>query len=142
MTTLPLVKKNHNQSKQAGAKLCNSHLTFCRVLYRVSTKTVPTFVFWISRLPKGLEIPYWTFPVDFRNIQCFIIWGNMEWDKTLVSNVKLHLDLKFWLKHHKVKFIFAPLTKLKFLIKKNENSYQQYFSTLIFLDPQFFGIIY
>ena len=42
--------------------------------YRVSSKTVVTFVFWISRLPRGLKIPYWTFfnspfRVDFRNIQ-------------------------------------------------------------------------
>ena len=53
--------------------------------YRVSRKTLATFVFWISRLPRGLEIPYWTFfnspfCVDFRNIQFFIIWWNMEWD--------------------------------------------------------------
>ena len=66
---------------------CNcyySAMWMCQ-LYRVSTKTVPAFVCWISRLPSGLEIPYWTFfnisfRVDFRNIQFFIFWWNMEWD--------------------------------------------------------------
>ena len=53
--------------------------------YRVSTKTVSTFVFWISRLPKGLEISSWTFfncpfRVDFKNIRFFIIWWNLAGD--------------------------------------------------------------
>ena len=46
--------------------------------YRVSLKTVATFIFGISWLPGGLEIPSWTFLkspvcVDFKNIQFFII---------------------------------------------------------------------
>ena len=54
-------------------------------MYRVSLKTVATFIYWISRLPRGLEIPSWTFfnspyCVDFRNIQYFIIWWNMDRD--------------------------------------------------------------
>ena len=53
--------------------------------YRVSRKTLATFVFWISRLPRTLEILYWAFfnspfCVDFRNVQFFIIRWNMEWD--------------------------------------------------------------
>ena len=53
--------------------------------YRVSTKTVSTFVFWISRLPKGLEISSWTFfncpfRVDFKNIRFYIIWWNLARD--------------------------------------------------------------
>ena len=53
--------------------------------YRVSTKTVSTFVFWISRLPKGLEIPSRTFfncpfRVDFKNIRFSIIWWNLAGD--------------------------------------------------------------
>ena len=56
-----------------------------RTIYRVSRKTLATFVFWISRLPRGLEIPYWTFfnspfPVDFKNIYFFIIRWNMDRD--------------------------------------------------------------
>ena len=52
--------------------------------YRVSRKTLDLFVFWISRLPRGLEIPSWTFfnspfRVDFKNIQVFIIWSNPDW---------------------------------------------------------------
>ena len=47
-------------------------------IYRVSTKTVYTFVFRISRLPRGVEISSWTFfnspfRVDSENIQFFII---------------------------------------------------------------------
>ena len=53
--------------------------------YRVSTKTVYTFVFWISRLPRGVEIPSWTFfnspfRVDSENIQFFIIPWNLDQD--------------------------------------------------------------
>ena len=53
--------------------------------FRVSQKTVPTFVLWISRLPRGLEIPSWTFfnspfCVDFKNVQFSIIWWNLHWD--------------------------------------------------------------
>ena len=29
--------------------------------YRMSTKTVPTYVYWIYWLPRGLKIPSWTF---------------------------------------------------------------------------------
>ena len=54
-------------------------------LYRVSLKTVATFVSWISQLPRGLEIPSWTFfnsPffVDFKNIRFSIIWWNLHRD--------------------------------------------------------------
>ena len=43
------------------------------------------FVLWISRLPRGLKIPSWTFfnspfRVEFENIQVFIIWWNLDWD--------------------------------------------------------------
>ena len=53
--------------------------------YRVSSKTCSTFVFWISWLPFGLEIPSWTFVnspfrVHFKNIQFLIIWSNLEQD--------------------------------------------------------------
>ena len=53
--------------------------------YRVSHNTVSTIVFWISQLPRGLEIPSWTFfnspsHVDFENIQFFIVRWNMDWD--------------------------------------------------------------
>ena len=53
--------------------------------YRVSHNTVSTFVFWISRLPRGLEIPFWTFfnspfCADFKNIQFCIIRWNIDWD--------------------------------------------------------------
>ena len=51
-------------------------------MYRVSHNTVSTFVFWTSRLPRGLEIPYLTFfkspfCVDFRNIHFLFIWWFM-----------------------------------------------------------------
>ena len=51
----------------------------------MSQNTVPTFVFWISRLPRGLEIPSWaifnsSLFLDFENIQVFIIWLNLDWD--------------------------------------------------------------
>ena len=58
-------------------------LCFCefqpKISYRVSGKTVNTFVFRISRLPRGLEIPSWTFfnspfSVDSKNIHFVIIW--------------------------------------------------------------------
>ena len=44
-------------------------------MYRVSLKTVATFIFGISRLPRGLEIPFFNSPfcVDFKNIQFSII---------------------------------------------------------------------
>ena len=53
--------------------------------YRVSHNTVSTFVFWISQLPRGLEIPSWTFfncpfRVEFENVHHFIIWWNLDWD--------------------------------------------------------------
>ena len=49
-----------------------------KTMYRVSLKTVATFIFGISRLPRGLEIPSWTFLkspfcADLKNIQIFII---------------------------------------------------------------------
>ena len=51
----------------------------------MSHNIVPTFVFWIFRFPRGLEILYWTFfnspfHVDFKNIQLFIILWNMDRD--------------------------------------------------------------
>ena len=53
--------------------------------YRVSTKTVSTFVYWFSRLPEGQESPSWAFSntpfcVDLKNIQFIIIWWNLDWD--------------------------------------------------------------
>ena len=54
--------------------------------YRVSTKTVPTFVSWYSRLPRGLEIPSWDiFQQHFlyrfqKNKKIFIIWWNLDQD--------------------------------------------------------------
>ena len=53
--------------------------------YRVSHNTVYTFVFWISWLPIGIEIPSWTFfnspfRVDFENIHFFIIQWNLDRD--------------------------------------------------------------
>ena len=43
------------------------------------------FALWISRLPRGLEIPSWTFfnspfRVDFKNVHFFIIWCKIDWD--------------------------------------------------------------
>ena len=65
-------------SNQGGRTTAQSggrwrHLWGRCIHYRVSTKTVYTFVYWISRLPTGLEIPSWTFfnspfCLDFRNI--------------------------------------------------------------------------
>ena len=40
---------------------CNNKGMSQQLDYRVSHKTVSTFVFWISRFPWGLEIPSWTF---------------------------------------------------------------------------------
>ena len=50
-----------------------------------STKTVSTFNFWISRLPRRLKIPSWTFfnspfRVDSKNIHFVIIWWNFDRD--------------------------------------------------------------
>ena len=50
----------------------------CLPIYRVSGKTVNTFVFWISRQSGSLEIPSWTFfkspfHVDSKNIHFYII---------------------------------------------------------------------
>ena len=46
------------------------------LIYRVSLKTVATFIFGISRLPMVLKIPSWTFLkslfcVDLKNIRFF-----------------------------------------------------------------------
>ena len=59
--------------------------SFTFKLYRVSLKTVPTFVLWISQLPCGLKIPSWTsfnspFSVEFKNIHLYIIWLNLDQD--------------------------------------------------------------
>ena len=48
----------------------------------MSLKTVATFIFGISRLPRGLEIPSWTFLkspfcADFKNIQFFLLFDEM-----------------------------------------------------------------
>ena len=53
--------------------------------YRVSLKTVPTSVLWISQLPYGLEISSWTFfnspfRVEFENVHFYIIWLNLNRD--------------------------------------------------------------
>ena len=53
--------------------------------YRVSLKTVPTFVLWISQLPWSLEIPSWTFfnspfCVEFKNVHFYVIWLNLDRD--------------------------------------------------------------
>ena len=68
----------------------------------MSTKTVSTFVFWISRLPKGPKISSWTFfncpfCVDFKNIRFFIIWSNLGrsfWKSTIFGHFGIkHLSL-------------------------------------------------
>ena len=67
------------------------------LFYRVCHNIVYTFVFWIYQLPRGLQIPSWTFfnspfCVDFKNIQFFIIWLNMDWYITKIlegSHLKL-----------------------------------------------------
>ena len=55
---------------------CSSQQGYPGLKYRVSSKSVSTFVFWISRLPMGLEIPSLTFShspfcVDVKNIHFF-----------------------------------------------------------------------
>ena len=49
------------------------------------TKTCPVFLFWISGLPRGVEISSWTFSnipfcIDLKNIQFYIIWWNLDRD--------------------------------------------------------------
>ena len=61
--------------------MCEMHI----YIYRVSLKTVPTFVLGICQLPRGLEIPSWTFSnspfrVEFKNIHFYIIWLNLDRD--------------------------------------------------------------
>ena len=51
----------------------------------MSSKGVYAFVFRISRLPRGQEIPSWAifnspFSVAFENIQIVILWLNLERD--------------------------------------------------------------
>ena len=67
------------------------HLTHCILhiaSHRVSHNTVSTFVFLIPWLPRGVEIPSWTFfnspfCVDFDIIQFFIIlWNSDQWQNT------------------------------------------------------------
>ena len=63
--------------------------------YRVSTKTVPTFVSWYSRLPRGLEIPSWDifqqhFPYRFQ--KNFIIWWNLDQDRTRTNIAWINVD--------------------------------------------------
>ena len=70
--------------------------SFKIIYYRVSLKTVATFIYWISWLPRGLEIPSWTFfnspfCVHFRNIQLFIIRWNMKRD---IGKILLGEDFK------------------------------------------------
>ena len=66
--------------------------------YRVSTKTVPTFVSWYSRLPRGLEIPSWDifqqhFPYRFqKNQKNFIIWWNLDQDRTRTTIAWINVD--------------------------------------------------
>ena len=53
-------------------------------MYRVSSKTVSTFVFWISRLPRALKIPSWTFfnspfCVDLKKSN-FLLFGELWTD--------------------------------------------------------------
>ena len=56
------------------------------ILNKVCGKTLSTFCFWISWLPRGLEIPTFTFfkglfHVDVKNIHFFhIIRWNLDWD--------------------------------------------------------------
>ena len=59
--------------------------------YRVSTKTVPTFVSWYSRLPRGLEIPSWDifqqhFPYRFqkksKKFHYLVKFGPRYWQNT------------------------------------------------------------
>ena len=67
----------------AGIEKKKQLLYFCK--YRVSRKTVHTFVFGISRLPRGLEIPSLSFfnspfRVESKNIHFVIIWLNFDQD--------------------------------------------------------------
>ena len=61
-------------------------------------KHVPLLLFIISQLPIGLEIPSWTFfnspiCVDFKDIEFFIIWWNLELDMVEILKVisKVHI---------------------------------------------------
>ena len=58
-------------------------------LYRVSRKTLYAFVLFISRPPKYVKVPSWTFfnspfCVDFKTIKFVIIWCNFDWDITKI----------------------------------------------------------
>ena len=69
--------------------------------YRVSRKTGNAFVFWISRLPRGLEISSWTFfnspfHVDFKSIRDFIIWLNLDQDIVKIRQGTLLKSWHFW----------------------------------------------
>ena len=69
--------------------------------YRVSSKTCSTFVFWISWLPRGLEIPSWAFfkspfCVYFKNINFIIIWLILtkilpKYNREVILKIKLFL---------------------------------------------------
>ena len=68
-----------------------------QIYYRVSHKTLPTFVLWISRLPWGLELSFWTFfnspcRVDSKSILFFIIWWNLDRDIAKILRVS-HLKV-------------------------------------------------
>ena len=70
---------------QQSPNIAITNLTLFILSYRVFTKTVSTFVFWIYRLPKGLDIPSWTFfntpyRVDFRDIHFLIVRWNIDGD--------------------------------------------------------------
>ena len=59
------------------------------------------FVFWISRLPRGLKISSWTFlnspfHVDFQNIHDFIIWLNLEQDIVKILQETFLKSWHFW----------------------------------------------
>ena len=69
----------------------NPRKLYCFVcyIYRVSRNTVYTFVLLISRPPKHLKVPSWTFfnspfCVDFKTIKFVIIWCNFDWDITKI----------------------------------------------------------
>ena len=59
----------------------------------------------ISRLPRGLEIPSWTFfnspfRVDFKNVHFYIIWWNLDWDiGKILQGHHFKSILKFGIKH-------------------------------------------
>ena len=89
--TLPFRKEWSRQAHHRSFCLLrisnNSYLVTLN--YRVSHNTVSTFVFLNFSASLGLEILSWTFinspfRVDFRNIQFFIIWWNMEWDSVKI----------------------------------------------------------